>query len=448
MEEDIGIRRAGEHLDDIAATEIDKDALLSAVRAGDAEAMRLLAVLYKNGNGDDRDYSLMEMWLRRAADAGDPIAMWDLGYYHLVGRYLKQDTVSAVSWYRRAIDAGSADAAYELGMAYENGGFLERDLDKARECYQMALAIRQERMREAQEAGADEEAPEGPQEADAREAKEAVDRVDERRASRRVRRIARGTDARGADIVLRDVTKRYGRKVVLDGISLDIRGGELIAIVGGSGSGKSTMARVILGKERPTRGKVSFRGSYSFVPQANLVHEWLTVEEQLDYYAGAVKRLPRKVRRERILQIMDALDLTQAGDRLLAKCSGGEVRRVSVACELLSNPDSMVLDEPTAGLDPGDAGDLIELLGNLSHDNRMTCIVINHDYENILLFDKIIFLAGGGICFYGTPERLFDYFATSSPREIYRMIRENPVPYIRRFEEWRRGNPDVAGGIA
>ena len=267
------------------------------------------------------------------------------------------------------------------------------------------------------------------------------------------RALAEGSESedagsvRGGNIVLDHVSRSFGRKVVLDDITLTMKGGELVAIVGSSGGGKSTLGSIILGTLKPTRGRVVFGGRLGFVPQRNLVHENLTVAQQLDFYARAVKHLPRQKARERVDRVVRELGLQKVRRTLIRKCSGGEKRRVSVACELLSFPDGLVLDEPTSGLDPGDSGNLVAVLHSLVHNRRMTALVINHDYENIQLFDKICFLAHGKVCFYGTPDKLFEYFDTRSTREIYTLMDKDPYPFIRRFEEWRRDHSDELGGI-
>lgn len=248
-------------------------------------------------------------------------------------------------------------------------------------------------------------------------------------------------------IVLSHVSQKFGSKTVLDDISLTIQGGELVAVVGGSGSGKSTLIDIMRGQLKPSKGSVEFDGTYGLVPQQNLVHENLTVQQQLEFYAAAVKKLPRDRQSAEIERVLDELDLAHAKNSLVRTCSGGEKRRVSVACELLARPASLLLDEPTSGLDPGDSGDLIDVLHGLVLNNNMTILVVNHDYENIRLFDKVVFLGKGKICFYGTPEALFGYFDTPSSRDIYRLMRTNPDPFIRRFEDWRASNPQAEGGI-
>lgn len=411
----------GRDEDDTELEEGEIARLKARAAAGDRAAMRSLGNRYQAGNGVPQSYDLMREWWERAAQAGNTTAMWDLGYYYLIGKYLDQDVDRGLAWFSLAIENGNADAAFQLALYYGTGMFVEQNYDLARKLFARALELGRE---------------------DAREEMAECERA-----------LAEGSEhdvagsVRGGNIVLDHVSRNFGRKVVLDDITLTIKGGELVAIVGSSGGGKSTLGSIILGTLRPTHGRVVFGGRLGFVPQRNLVHENLTVAQQLDFYARAVKHLPRQKARERVDRVVRELGLQKVRRTLIRKCSGGEKRRVSVACELLSFPDGLVLDEPTSGLDPGDSGNLVAVLHSLVHNRHMTALVINHDYENIQLFDKICFLAHGKVCFYGTPVKLFEYFDTRSTREIYTLMDKDPYPFIRRFEEWRRDHPDELGGI-
>lgn len=411
----------GRDYDDTDLAEDEIAQLKARAEAGDRTAMRSLGNRYQAGNGVPKNYDLMREWWERAAQAGNTTAMWDLGYYYLIGKYLDQDVARGVAWFDLAIENGNADAAFQLALCYGTGMFVEKSYDTARKYFTQALRLGRE------------------------DAQDEIDECD--------RMLQEGAHAdasggpRGGNIVLSHVSRSFGRKKVLDDINLTIKGGELVAIVGSSGGGKSTLGSIILGTLRPTKGRVIFEGELGFVPQQNLVHQNLRVRQQLEFYARAVKHLPGPKAKERIDWVMRELELTGVSRTLIRKCSGGEKRRVSVACELLSYPDGLLLDEPTSGLDPGDSGNLVAVLHALVHDERMSCLVINHDYENIQLFDKICFLAHGKVCFYGTPDKLFEYFDTRSTREIYTLMDKDPVPFIRRFEEWRRDHPDALGGM-
>lgn len=155
-------------------------------------------------------------------------------------------------------------------------------------------------------------------------------------------------------------------KQLLDDISLSARPGTLTAIIGGSGAGKTTLARLIAGYARPSSGSVTFQGHdihaeyaslrsrIGMVPQDDVVHRQLTVNQALGY--AAELRLPpdtgKSDRARVVTQVLEELDLTKHADTRVDKLSGGQRKRASVALELLTGPSLLVLDEPTSGLDP------------------------------------------------------------------------------------------------
>lgn len=159
------------------------------------------------------------------------------------------------------------------------------------------------------------------------------------------------------------VGKRFGDVVALDSIDLEIDAGEIVGIIGPSGSGKTTAIRLILGLYEPTNGDVRVFGRQSedfdrelrerigYLPQHFLLYEDLTVRENLMFTAGMYGLGPRE-RRARIPELLEAVQLTEAQDRLAANISGGMQRRLALAGALIHDPELVVLDEPTAGIDP------------------------------------------------------------------------------------------------
>lgn len=197
--------------------------------------------------------------------------------------------------------------------------------------------------------------------------------------------------------------------VLLEGISLGVPSGSLTAIVGPSGAGKSTLLRVLTGQLNPTGGSVRVMGndlyaSYEqlrshigYVPQDDIVQGQLTARRCLTF--GAELRFPEDVsaaeRAARITTILEELGLGDHADKPVAKLSGGQRKRVSVALELLTEPDLLLLDEPTTGLDPGYEKSIMELLRRISDDGRAV-VVVTHAVANLDLCDQVLFLATGG----------------------------------------------------
>jgi len=213
-------------------------------------------------------------------------------------------------------------------------------------------------------------------------------------------------------------------KNLLRDISLSIHPQEFVALVGMSGSGKSTLMDAINGFRPATQGGVYingvdlyqnfdlFRNDMGYVPQKDIVHQELTVFSALDY--AAQLRMPadtsKEERHQRILEVIQDLDLTERKDLPIHRLSGGQLKRVSIGVELLTKPRLFFLDEPTSGLDPGTEAEMMKLLRKLADQGR-TILLITHATKNVMMCDQVIFLARGGyLAFYGAPEEALPYF--------------------------------------
>ncbi|WP_013320416.1 FHA domain-containing protein [Gloeothece verrucosa] len=220
---------------------------------------------------------------------------------------------------------------------------------------------------------------------------------------------------------------------LLNNISLVIEPGQLVAIVGGSGSGKSTLIKTLLGLEAisqdnnqtPIERAVYLNGDnirlyfniyrtlIGYVPQQDIVHTNLTVYEVL-YYAAKL-RLPSDQNLNQLLaKTIDDVELSQRKDTLVKDLSGGQLKRVSIAVELLADPKLFFLDEPTSGLDPGLDKKMMQLLRRLANEGR-TVILVTHATNNITLCDRLVFLGlGGNLCYFGTPDKALEFFTIDS----------------------------------
>ena len=213
-------------------------------------------------------------------------------------------------------------------------------------------------------------------------------------------------------------------KNLLQDISLSIYPQEFIALVGMSGSGKSTLMDAINGFRPATQGEVTvngidlyrnfdmFRSEMGYVPQKDIVHQELLVYSALDY--SAQLRMPsdtnQQERHQRIMEVLQDLDLTERKDLPIHRLSGGQLKRVSIGVELLTKPRLFFLDEPTSGLDPGTEAEMMKLLRKLADQGR-TILLITHATKNVMMCDKVIFLARGGyLAYYGPPEEALPYF--------------------------------------
>jgi ABC-type multidrug transport system ATPase subunit/pSer/pThr/pTyr-binding forkhead associated (FHA) protein len=211
---------------------------------------------------------------------------------------------------------------------------------------------------------------------------------------------------------------------ILQNISLAFKPREFIVVVGQSGGGKSTLVDAIAGYRPATHGVVlvngtnvykhfdAVRNDIGYVPQKDIIHTELTVYQALDY--AAKLRMPRDTskadRHARIMQVLDDLDLVHRKDNPIHKLSGGQLKRVSIGVELLTEPGLFFLDEPTSGLDPGTETVFMHLMRRLADQGR-TIVMITHATKNVMLADKVVFLARGGyLTWFGPPEEALQYF--------------------------------------
>lgn len=249
-------------------------------------------------------------------------------------------------------------------------------------------------------------------------------------------------------------SKKEGKKKILDNITLTIDKGDFVAILGGSGAGKTTFMNCINGFEGPTEGTVlidgielyknyqTLKSRMGYVPQQDIVHDNLTLKDMLTY-TGKL-RLPKDDLKEtldtRVREVIKMVDLTEQTNTLIRKLSGGQRKRASIAVELLSDPQLMFLDEPTSGLDPEAETLLMHQLQRLSREGGKTVVVVTHTLQNINLFDKVIFLAPGGkLCFYGSPTDACKFFEVDNLTYAYRKILDNTDAYIEKFNRSRGG---------
>jgi ABC-type multidrug transport system ATPase subunit/pSer/pThr/pTyr-binding forkhead associated (FHA) protein len=235
-----------------------------------------------------------------------------------------------------------------------------------------------------------------------------------------------------AELVARNVGYEVNGRTLLVGVDLDAAPGELIAIIGSSGAGKSTLLKVLTGRLRPSTGEVSY-GEHDvhndfaavatrigLVPQEDLVHAKLTARQALTY--AAMLRLPEDTtKHERdaaVAEALTALEMDAHADKQIAKLSGGQRKRVSVALELLTSPSLLLLDEPTSGLDPALDRHLMTGLRAIADGGRIV-VVVTHNVNNLGLCDRVLVLAAGGIPVHiGPPMEVLGHFETNDWADV------------------------------
>lgn len=218
-------------------------------------------------------------------------------------------------------------------------------------------------------------------------------------------------------IEVKNITKIFGKHVVLDDISLDIPYGKIFGIIGENGSGKTTLLNTLIGFYKPTRGTIFFQSldifrdmhgvetRFGFATQAGSFYPKLTVEENL-WYFGRLYNIPKSELRERIHKLLDLVELTYAKKTLGGELSTGMKRRLDIACALIHKPVVLILDEPTEDLDPLLRKELITLIKRIN-ENGVTVIITSHLLEEVEeLCDVIAILHRGRLLKMGSPNAI------------------------------------------
>ncbi len=246
------------------------------------------------------------------------------------------------------------------------------------------------------------------------------------------------------------ITRGKGRKKLVTGnnVSLNIKPGELVAIIGGSGAGKSTILNCMCGYLPPAKGDVYINGVnlyrnfdalkklIGYVPQSDIVYDNLTLYDMLSYTAKL--RLPKdtsKAEREAAIdRAIRLVELSEKKNSFIKSLSGGQKKRASIAVELLSDPNLLFLDEPASGLDPGTERSLMGSLREMANNGK-TVILVTHSTLQLKLCDKIVFMGkGGNLCFFGSYNDALRFFGVSDIVDVYNMITENAPEWRKRYD--------------
>ncbi|MBB1245090.1 ABC transporter ATP-binding protein, partial [Streptomyces durbertensis] len=206
-----------------------------------------------------------------------------------------------------------------------------------------------------------------------------------------------------------------GGRTVLDDLSFTVRRGSVTGLLGPSGCGKTTLMRAVVGTQAKVTGTLrvldhpagsaTLRSRVGYVTQAPSVYADLTARQNLDYFA-AVLGLAPATRDHQVAQALADVDLTHRADALAADLSGGERSRVSLAVALLGEPELLVLDEPTVGLDPVLRRDLWQLFHRLADTRGTTLLVSSHVMDEADRCERLLLMRAGRLLAEGSPDEL------------------------------------------
>lgn len=214
--------------------------------------------------------------------------------------------------------------------------------------------------------------------------------------------------------------KSFGEHKILNGVTLDIEEGELTTIIGKSGAGKSVLLKNIIAILKPDEGRIFFRGEeltkmnsrellelrkkMGYLFQDAALFDFMSVEENIKF--PLVEQLGMREGKElksRVAKLLDLVELPGIEKKFPAELSGGMKKRVGLARAIAVEPQIVLFDEPTTGLDPILAESIDELIARVKRELKMTCVAISHDISSAFRYsDKIALLYEGVIQFYGS----------------------------------------------
>ena len=234
-----------------------------------------------------------------------------------------------------------------------------------------------------------------------------------------------------------DLKKNFGDLEVLKGISEKIYRGEVVAVIGPSGGGKSTFLRCLNMLEEPTGGKVIFEGNVLDAKSTDLnihrqkigmvfqqfnVFPHLTVMDNITIAPTLEKKISKAEAEAEAMELLKKVGLEDKANEYPRKLSGGQKQSQAIVRAMAMHPDVMLFDEPTSALDPEMVKGVLEVIQQLA-ESGMTCVIVTHEMgfaRNVA--DRVLFIDGGIVAEEGTPEQLFDHPQNERTKEFLSQI--------------------------
>lgn len=228
-------------------------------------------------------------------------------------------------------------------------------------------------------------------------------------------------------ITINNLKKQYGNQVVLNDVSFEVDYGQIVGLIGPSGAGKSTIIKLTLGMEKADSGNSEVFGIHmpnrkilnrmGYMAQSDALYGSLSARENLIFFAK-MREINKKAIEPEIDRVAQVVDLTEHLDKKVENFSGGMKRRLSLAIALLGNPQLLILDEPTVGIDPALRKQIWQELGKL-RDNGCSILVTTHVMDEAELTDRVALLIDGNIIADDTPTNLKQQYGVDSIENVF-----------------------------
>jgi len=229
-------------------------------------------------------------------------------------------------------------------------------------------------------------------------------------------------------VQIANVTKKYGKRTVLNNISFNIPKGQIFGMIGPSGAGKTTLVKLMVGMEKTDGGNVSVIGhkmpnlsvlqEIGYMSQSDALYADLTGGENLQFFAMLFK-LHRVSQKKRIAYCAGVVDLAGEMKKKVSEYSGGMKRRLALAAALIQDPDLLILDEPTVGIDPELRANIWEELYRLKNEEGKTIIITTHVMDEAEKCDVLAMIREGVLIESGSPQQLIKDYNTDRLEEVF-----------------------------
>lgn len=232
------------------------------------------------------------------------------------------------------------------------------------------------------------------------------------------------------EITLKNINKKFGNKRVITDLNLEVRSGELVALLGPSGCGKTTTLKILAGLIKPEEGDILFNKSSVLdlpteqrgavmVFQDYLLFPHMNIADNISF-GLKMRGVGKDVRGERVKKLLRLVNLEGYDKHYPHELSGGQRQRVALARALAINPDVLLLDEPLSNLDTNLRGEMRDLIKHLHAEEKMTTLLVTHDQEEAMFIaDRIALMKDGQIEQYGTPEELYKFPRTKYVADFF-----------------------------